>query len=44
MKNTFICNRGASVSTVVITNGNGDILAEIKGEGTNPWVGSFRIP
>lgn len=33
--------RGASVSTVVITNGNGDILAEIKGEGTNPWVSIY---
>ncbi|XP_050547107.1 N-acetyl-D-glucosamine kinase-like [Daktulosphaira vitifoliae] len=29
---------GASVSTVVITNGKGDILAEILGEGTNPWT------
>jgi len=29
---------GASVSTVVLTNGNGDILAELKGEGTNPWI------
>ncbi|XP_050533137.1 N-acetyl-D-glucosamine kinase-like [Daktulosphaira vitifoliae] len=29
---------GASVSTVVITNGKGEILAEILGEGTNPWI------
>ncbi|XP_050429606.1 N-acetyl-D-glucosamine kinase [Adelges cooleyi] len=40
MSDTFFggIEGGASVSTVVITNGNGDILAEIKGDGTNPWI------
>lgn len=32
------CEGGATHSTLVIVNQNGDVLAEVKGEGTNSCI------
>lgn len=38
------CEGGASQSTFVIIDGNGNIVAETKGEGTNQWlIGLFIL-